>query len=153
MTTLDVARLRRPGTEPVRGAAVFDFSRRDFEGFTVPGPVRFEWEAAGTGGAVALRLWLRCELAAECVRCLTPYTEALDVEKRYKITLEELTGAYPEYPVAPGGGVDLEELAYGEVVLEAPILQLCRDDCPGLCQVCGRPRAQCTCACGGLESG
>ena len=38
--------------------------------------------------------------------------------------------------------IDLEPLAREAVLLELPLAPLCRDDCAGLCPVCGADRAE-----------
>lgn len=138
--------------EPETGSARLDFSSRDFEGFTVPAPVDFSWRARAIGGGfVRVDLTLEWEMAAECVRCLAPFTEKMRVEREIELKPEDLAGEYTEYPATADGALDLTELAYGEVVLEAPILTLCREDCEGLCPTCGQPRAQCGCPPAGEE--
>ncbi|MDL2294477.1 YceD family protein [Ruminococcaceae bacterium OttesenSCG-928-D13] len=142
--TLDVQQLMRDGGT-LAGSSSYDFSARDFHEFAMSGPVSFHWEAHSTGAAVRLDFTLEAGYEAACVRCLEPFTGQLLVEKSYDILPEELVGEYPEYPTSRDGEIDLEEFAYGEVVLEAPIVQVCREDCPGLCPACGRPVVECAC--------
>jgi uncharacterized protein len=81
------------------------------------------------------------ELTGECVRCLEPLTDEVDVD------LQELF-VYEESDTAPdaedsdvsrleGDLLDLEPLLRDAVVLSLPFQPLCRDDCPGLCIECG----------------
>jgi uncharacterized protein len=81
------------------------------------------------------------ELAGECVRCLEPLTDEVDVD------LQELF-VYEESDTAPdaedsdvsrleGDLLDLEPPLRDAVVLSLPFQPLCRDDCPGLCTECG----------------
>ncbi|MGH8774972.1 MAG: YceD family protein [Jiangellaceae bacterium] len=124
-------------------------------GVTVPAPA-----GLGLGGVVGvpegadLELDLRLEsvmegvlvsgaarapLAGECVRCLDPVEDDLDVE------IQELY-AYPDHGVPDGEDdelmvedhlLDLEPAIRDAVVLALPQAPLCRDDCPGLCPQCG----------------
>lgn len=143
--TLDVRRLLREEGVPAKGEGRFDLSEQDFVGFTVPQPVTMRWEAVAGGGVVRLHLWLQAELATECVRCLSPAVLPLAVEKEYAFEPGDLVGEYPEYPTAGDGVLDLFELAYGEVVMEGPVQPLCREDCEGLCSMCGSLKANCRC--------
>lgn len=140
---LDIRRVLREG--PAHGEESFDFSAREFDGFGMEGPVRFGWQAKPLGDAVQLSFTLAGTAAAGCARCLAPFTQPLEVAGSYDIHPDELKGAYTEYPAGGDGEVDLEELAYGEVVMAAPISWLCREDCPGLCPACGRPKGGCAC--------
>ena len=82
-------------------------------------------------------------LDGECVRCLEPISD--DVE----VTFQELF-VYTDRHDAPadeaeddgvsrleGDLLDLEPLLRDAVVLALPFQPLCEDDCPGLCTECG----------------
>lgn len=77
------------------------------------------------------------ELRGECVRCLTP------VEDRIEVDLQELF-VYPgseagedEASRLHGDLLDLEPVLRDAVVLDLPFQPLCRPDCAGLCPECG----------------
>lgn len=142
---LHIQRLLRQGEEPLSDSAQYNFQERDFLDFSVPGPVQFSWTAQSLGTAVRLSLYLECEVAAQCVRCLQDFTLPMVIEKSYDISPYDVEGEYPEYPTLPDGSVDLEELAYGELVMEVSPALVCREDCPGLCSVCGRGKDTCQC--------
>ncbi len=134
---LDVRKLLSPAGESQRGGGEACFSARDFEGFTVPAPAGVEWRASARHGAAQLWLRVTAVLHAECARCLAPARYTLSVEKTYPLSQSDAQDEYPELPITPDGILDLAEMAYGEVVMEAPAAILCREDCPGLCPQCG----------------
>jgi len=77
------------------------------------------------------------ELRGECVRCLSP------VEDRIEVDLQELF-VYPgsdateeEASRLEGDLLDLEPVLRDAVVLDLPFQPLCRPDCAGLCPQCG----------------
>ena len=82
----------------------------------------------------------RAALEGECVRCLEPITEEIEVR------FQELF-VYDDREVDPDEElevsklqddlVDLEPLLRDAVVLALPFQPLCEDDCPGLCAECG----------------
>ncbi len=90
----------------------------------------------------------RASLDGECVRCLEPIADELDV------TFQELF-LYDDQ-VTPGGDpdeddgvsmleddlLDLEPLLRDSVVLALPFQPLCEDDCAGLCVECGARLAE-----------
>lgn len=142
---LDVRKLLSPAAESVRGGGELDFSARDFEGFTVPLPAAVQWLATPQNGAAQLWLQVKAVLHADCARCLEPAQRELLVEKTYRLAQSDLDDEYPELPIGPNGMLDLDEMAYGEVVIDAPAAVLCRDDCPGLCPQCGAVAGGCGC--------
>ncbi len=80
--------------------------------------------------------------SGECRRCLSPAGGELRASVRE--LFEE--GGDPEvtYPLH-GDHLDLEPLARDAVMLELPLAPLCREDCQGLCPVCGANRNQGPC--------
>jgi uncharacterized protein len=99
-----------------------------------PVPVRLDVSRT-TGNGYALRLRFQAPLEGPCMRCLEPAAREFDVDVR------EIS--------QPGGGGELEsEYVDGEVLdlgswardalaLELPSQVLCREDCAGLCPLCG----------------
>ncbi len=80
----------------------------------------------------------RATATGECVRCLEPVSMPVDVD------LLELF-VYPgqvamddeEASRLDGDLLDLEPVLRDQVVLDLPFQPLCREDCLGLCTVCG----------------
>jgi uncharacterized protein len=140
---IDVHRLaRRPGS-----------MARDVR--TVPAPADLGLEVIGVPEGADLELNLKLEavmegvlvsgtarapLTGECVRCLDPLEDEIEVE-------------FAELFVAPGSAghddgdeetrwlqddlIDLEPVVRDAVVLALPLQPVCEDDCPGLCPQCG----------------
>lgn len=84
------------------------------------------------------------EYESECSRCLTPVRDACSVSVNELFEREPIDGE--TYPLE-GEEVDLELPVRDSVLLDLPTAPLCRDDCAGLCSVCGidRNEADCTC--------
>lgn len=149
--TLDIKKLLREGGVPTEGEMHLAMEARTFDGYAPKGPVRFAYKAKPQSGMVRLEVELQAELAAECVRCLDSFEMPLLVRQVYDMAPEDLEGEYTEYPAAAPGVLDLEELAYGEILLNMPSLLLCSEECEGLCQQCGEKKARC--GCGGAQEG
>jgi len=80
----------------------------------------------------------------ECGRCLRLIgdTVAVPIQELYAYehsTTDETTDD-DEVGRVHGDLIDLEPALRDAVVLALPVNPLCRDDCPGLCPDCGRPR-------------
>jgi uncharacterized protein len=88
-----------------------------------------------TRGGYALRLRFDASLAGPCMRCLEPAHPAISVDAR-EIDQpgggDELASPYVDDEV-----VDLHGWARDALVLALPAQLLCREDCLGLCPVCG----------------
>jgi DUF177 domain-containing protein len=79
-----------------------------------------------------------------CSRCLCP------VDQEFEVDLRELFERDPvqdeTYPLEHEE-IDLEQPVRDTVVLEMPLVPLCRPDCRGLCPTCGTDRNETACAC------
>lgn len=80
-------------------------------------------------GRAQVALWL------DCYRCLERYEHLGDLA---------ITGSFrrqpseDDWPISGRGVIDLAPLVREEALVSIPLLQLCRDDCPGLCVECGQ---------------
>jgi uncharacterized protein len=77
----------------------------------------------------------------ECARCLRPVADEVLVDLQELYVYEDLPVADEDTEEAAGrldgDLIDLEPVVRDAVVLELPLSPLCREDCPGLCPVCG----------------
>lgn len=90
---------------------------------------------------------LKATAAAVCSRCLTP-TESqvsVDVHEVFLSPGEE-TEEEEAYPLE-GEEIDLEPVIRESVSLSLPAHPICREDCPGLCSMCGVDLSNETCDC------
>jgi uncharacterized protein len=83
-------------------------------------------------------------LAAECARCLEPFTAVTRVRFQELYARDpgpgQLAGTEEgeeSYLLDSGGLLDLEPALRDAVVLELPLSPLCAEDCAGLCSECG----------------
>jgi len=88
-----------------------------------------------TGDGYALRLRFEATLAGPCMRCLEAAAPSFSVDSREVSQpgeTDELDSPYVEH-----GVLDLHAWARDALVLALPTQILCREDCAGLCPVCG----------------
>jgi uncharacterized protein len=79
-------------------------------------------------------------LAAECARCLEPFTSATNVRFQELFVLPQEPGEVGEedsYLLDGSGLLDLEPALRDAMVLDLPLAPLCEEDCRGLCAECG----------------
>jgi uncharacterized protein len=82
----------------------------------------------------------RAALEGECVRCLEPISEEIEVRFQEQFVYDDREvdpDEELEVSKLQDDLVDLEPLLRDAVVLALPFQPLCEDDCPGLCAECG----------------
>lgn len=122
-----------------------DFSYRGVSPFALP--VLLKGQAANRTGVVTLDCTYRYTLCLVCDRCLTPFHRQVEQHTSHTVVRELNTSEDDDYLVAPDGIVDLMEVATNDIILSLPSKFLCKDDCKGLCPVCGCDLNQKSCGC------
>lgn len=91
------------------------------------------------------------EVIIPCARCLEDVLTSLEVEfdkeVDMKLSEEERLNALDESDFLHGYNLDVDKLVYGEALLNWPSRVLCKEDCKGLCKVCGQNLNRKTCNC------
>ena len=93
-------------------------------------------DVSRTSTGYALRLRFSSQLTGPCVRCLEEAAADLEIDAREV----DQGGADDEElrsPYVTEGNLDVDRWANDALVLAFPSQPLCRDDCAGLCSVCG----------------
>jgi uncharacterized protein len=134
-------------------------SQRKIE-FQSPAPDDFGVGMIGvpTGATIDLRLRLEAvmegvlvsgkvtgPLVGECARCLDPVASSLEVDLQELYAYPESDATEDEAGRLDGDLLDLEPALRDAVVLALPLTPLCREDCGGLCVVCGARRDDVDC--------
>lgn len=101
---------------------------------------------------VALQIKVTGRYNCLCGRCAKELTKDLCVSAEYGVT-RKLSEDSDEYVEAPEGLLDVGELARTLFYLELPQRVLCKDDCQGLCPVCGVDLNLSTCSCKQVKKG
>ena len=105
---------------------------------------------------IRVRGRIHCRLEAHCSRCLEPLIHAFDDSfdlYYYPVALISRSESVPidrqdtDLGFYEGQGVELADVVREQVMLWLPMRGLCRDDCKGICPVCGSNRNRETCAC------
>jgi uncharacterized protein len=111
----------------------FDFGGQRYE--VAGGSVDVRLDVSHTVSGYAFRLRFDAELEGPCMRCLEPADHAVDVDAR-EIDQpgggEELSSPYFEE-----GLLNMRAWARDALALALPTQIVCREDCAGLCAVCG----------------
>lgn len=116
-------------------------------------PLRWDVTLTNTGGALLVTGTVRGTGETACARCLDEFRIDVcgDVEGYFVIgggtRPEDLEEDEFEF-LGEDDVIDLEPLIVAAVLVDLPLLPLCRDDCQGICPDCGTNlnRGQCGCA-------
>ena len=101
------------------------------------GAVDARLDVSRTTTGYALRLRFDTELSGPCVRCLEDTDVSLGIDAR-EVDQPATRDEEMRSPYVVDGTVDVERWANDAVVLALPAQPLCREDCAGLCAVCGQ---------------
>lgn len=91
-----------------------------------------------------------------CDRCLEPYRRQLDFEFRLFLSAPvsdpdpcelELTEDDMLVQFIDGNKIDLDDIVREQIYISLPMKSLCREDCSGLCPVCGTDLNKKSCKC------
>lgn len=142
----DLKKFLDNGRKPYEQAFDVDFSNADFPGYRVLQPAKVEFRAENVAAGIAVRLALDATVDAECARCLAPIQEHYSFTREYLVKPTELDDPDFELPMSSEGCLDIQELAFQELLFEVPRVLLCSPDCLGLCPICGKKKAAgCSC--------
>ena len=155
MLALDVARLREGAESLDRTIQPSALPAED--DYRITAPVVLEAKAVKDKAKVRIVGHATTTLELTCSRCLEGYPLPVDAEFDLMfLPAAEAPGADSETELAEedintafyrGGVIDLGELLHEQFYLTLPMKPLCREDCKGLCPVCGANRNLTTCSC------
>lgn len=119
----------------------------DAEQIAVESPACIKGHAVNMSGYMELDAEMTVEYSTHCSRCLAPVERVMHHRIKAPIaeTLENMDN--DEYIIPEEGKIDLSELVRENFFLNLPMSHLCRDDCAGLCPVCGIDRNVAECKC------
>ena len=122
--------------------APFDFGGRQVI-FT--GPAEIKGTVTGDGKAFTVNGEGHVVFSGKCDRCLEQYEKpfSFSFEERFVREEAEEEDAY----FYCGDELDLEQAFMDNMLLAMPMINLCREDCRGLCPQCGTNLNHSTCRC------
>ena len=110
-------------------------------------PVRVRAEAVNTAGVVTLTLSASFSVTLCCDRCLTQFQRRFAPRFEHTVVQRLYGEDDGSLIVAPEGRLDAGELFAADLQLDLPSKVLCREDCRGLCPICGRNLNEGDCGC------
>ena len=138
---------RRPGSQREVSLSEAAPAELGIEVLAVPegSPVHVDLRLEAVMEGVLVTGSAQAELVGECVRCLDPIEDTVDVRFQELFVYDDGASADigadelddQDLRRLEGDLIDLEPLLRDAVVLALPFQPLCSEDCPGLCPECG----------------
>jgi uncharacterized protein len=112
-----------------------------------------------TLGEIRISGTLKVTMEADCDRCLEAavrpiesnfdlfYRPAAPAHTHRPAEEVEIDEGEAELAFYEGGGLDLKDILREHILLSLPMQRICRDDCKGICPVCGLNRNSAPCGC------
>ena len=109
-------------------------------------PVAVKGSIENHAGAVILQMQIDCSLHVTCDRCLKETVQDFSYKEEHTVVRRLESGEEEEgYVIARAESIDPDEIALTDLLLELPTKMLCKEDCKGLCPVCGCDRNETDC--------
>jgi uncharacterized protein len=119
---------------------------KEYSSYSFASPIAVKGFAENRAGVVTLRLSVDFSMNLTCDRCLKEFVREYSFDFEHTLVRSSNTGS-DELVVCENNVLDLNELAISDLLLQLPTKILCRDDCKGLCCVCGHDLNEGECGC------
>jgi uncharacterized protein len=132
------------------------FTRTDENEFVSLSPVSYELTIKKIEDLVTVEGPISCTLTMTCVKCLDEFTLPMNVNLDIELAPRVPTPHISELELKnndmdvyyyEGDEIDLDPFVYDEVVLNIPMRPVCKEECKGLCDVCGKNKNYEECNC------
>ncbi len=110
------------------------------DNFTLKNPICFKGCAQNMGGTIELTGKASATVIFTCDRCTENFERVIDFEIDERLKKEDLFSDNddPDIITFSGTAADFDEIIYTNLYMNLPSKNLCKDDCKGLCPVCGK---------------
>jgi uncharacterized protein len=124
--------------------------------FHIMSPVDYMLTVRKYDSLVVLTGRLAFEASFTCGTCLEEFSQSIDVDMDIRLTPKAENPQAPELELRDedmdvycydGDEIDLDPFIYEEVLLNMPLRPICKDECQGLCVICGKNKNLEICDC------
>ncbi len=125
-----------------------DFSGLEWQGilpFTVP--VRVRGKVTAAAGIVALRCTVSYRYDGRCDRCAEEFSRDGETRMEHILVTSLNHEENDDFVLLENYRLPLDQLVETDLLLSLPSKNLCREDCRGLCPLCGRNLNEGLCGC------
>ena len=142
---IDLKKLNGAGSVPFTGSV--DLSEEEMYGVhPFQHPVLYEGVIERHLDVLTLRGTIRTTYSTPCARCLTPLDIPISAEVDMILTHDALSEEDDVF-VLTDDFVEVEDVLVPALLLQVEMTYLCKEDCKGLCPICGADRNKTDCGC------
>ena len=125
-----------------------DFSGLEWQGdYPFRQPVRVKGAVALTAEIVMLRARVSYVFGGRCDRCMEEFQDERELDLEHILVTSLENGDEGDFVLIDNYQLPLDELVEADLILSLPFKNLCREDCRGLCPICGKNLNQGDCGC------
>ena len=125
-----------------------DIADIDIDGvFPFRTPIDVTATAKNRASLVSLTIRACFSYSRSCDRCSTDFTREMDMLFEHKLAQTLVDDGNDDYIETPDFKLELDDIVISEILLSLPQKNLCKDDCKGLCQICGKNLNEGDCSC------
>lgn len=125
-----------------------DIADIDIDGvFPFRTPIDVTATAKNSASLVSLTIRACFSYSRSCDRCSTDFTREMDMLFEHKLAQTLVDDGNDDYIETPDFKLELDDIVISDILLSLPQKNLCKDDCKGLCQICGKNLNEGDCSC------
>lgn len=125
-----------------------DIADIDIDGvFPFRTPIDVTATAKNRASLVSLTIRACFSYSRSCDRCSTEFTRKMDMLFEHKLAQTLVDDGNDDYIETPDFKLELDDIVISDILLSLPQKNLCKDDCKGLCQICGKNLNEGDCSC------
>ena len=125
-----------------------DIADIDIDGvFPFRTPIDVTATAKNRASLVSLTIRACFSYSRSCDRCSTDFTREMDMLFEHKLAQTLVDDGNDDYIETPDFKLELDNIVISDILLSLPQKNLCKDDCKGLCQICGKNLNEGDCSC------
>ncbi len=145
---IDLKKLTGTNTVSIPFSETLDLSTETFYGEKpFKNPVRVSGEVTNELGVLRLKGTIEAVYSTSCARCLKHLEVPLKAEVDTILSDDPEAEEDEELFVVSGDTVDTSEVMEPALFLEVRMTYLCKEDCKGICPICGADRNVTECGC------
>jgi uncharacterized protein len=146
---VDIKTIPREGTKSFKFSLDKDWLQPEVKNdqfICLDAPLTVKADIYRAGDKYVLEGTMKGSVQLLCDRCLDPYSRDLTADFRVLLVMPppdmevaetELTEEDMEIGFIRGEEIDMDEIIREQFYLSLPVKSLCREDCLGLCPICG----------------
>ena len=144
----DVSKIVKTDGASLKIDVEIPFEKIEFNGqeFSFTSPARVDGVIKNNGGNLYLEADVYVEFIAYCARCLKQLHQKFEFSVDECFTNGEIDGDSSMLPIV-SNTVDLKSAVEDNFCTSVPFVFLCKEDCKGLCHICGKDLNEGECDC------